>query len=351
MAFPSSHSKTPNRRRVLATGLALPLAGGLAARAEDGWSEMGPFEVAVAERMDIKDTVGGRTILTRAYYPAKPGRYPGVFFSHGFGGSLNIFGNTGRVWASHGYVVLHPTHLDSLQYPDPKVDPADAAVMHEFRAKRGAVDPATRDAFVHILDHPYFIDSRLDDVNCLMRLLRQGGDGLDETVRQRTDTKRMGMSGHSFGAYTTLVVAGAALSPPAGRPIPTGFSGFMSMSGQGPGRMGLSDASFAGMTWPLMATTGTRDFGAAGETPPWRLKPYDLSPPGNKYAVVVEGFRHSDFDPPVGDAEMGARGAALHRLHIDFWNMVLKDDKAAAADLDTRAKVSKASDPVWLRRR
>ncbi len=89
----------------------------------------------------------------------------------------------------------------------------------------------------------------------------------------------MGMSGHSFGGYTTLVCAGASLSPPPGRPAPLGFSGFLMMSGQGPGRMGLTDESFAGLTRPFMATTGTRDFGAANETPPWRLKPYDLSPP------------------------------------------------------------------------
>ena len=102
---------------------------------------------------------------------------------------------------------------------------------------------------------------------------------------------------------------------------------------------------------PFMATTGTRDFGAASETPPWRLRPYDLSPPGNKYAVVVEGFRHSDFDPAVGDPEMGARGSALRRAHIDFWNSVLKRDAAGFRDLDTLAAASKQGDPVWIRRR
>jgi len=338
-----------DRRHLLAASAGLPFAG--AARAPGARSEVGPHEVAIIEQMDIVDTVGGRKIPTRAYFPAKPGRYPGIVFSHGFGGSLKIFGNTGKVWASHGYVVLHPTHIDSLGFPDPKVEPADAEVMRKFRENRAALDPATRGAFVHVLDHPYFIASRLDDVSCLQRLWKTGGSGMDETVRTRTDTARLGMSGHSFGGYTTLVCAGAKLDPPPGRPVPRGFAGFLMMSGQGPGRMGLSDGSFAGLTKPFMATTGTRDFGAANETPPWRLRAYDLGPPGKKYAVVVDGFRHSDFDPAVGDPAMGARGSALHRAQIDFWNTVLKNDPAGFGDLDSLAATSKEGDPVWIRRR
>jgi len=338
-----------DRRTLLSAGAAVPFAG--RARSQDASLEVGPYEVATVEQMDLVDTVGGRTIQTRAIYPAKPGRYPGIVFSHGFGGSLKTFPNTGKIWASHGYVVLHPTHIDSLGFPSTKVEPADAEVMRRFRETRATPDPATLAAFVQVLDHPYFIASRLEDVNCLLRLWKTGGSGMDETVRARTDTSKLGMSGHSFGGYTTLVCAGARLDPPVDKPVPSGFAGFLMMSGQGPGRMGLNEGSFSGVTAPLMATTGTRDFGAANETPPWRLRPYDLSPPGNKYAVVVEGFRHSDFDPAAGDPMMGVRGAVLHRFQINFWDTVLKKDPAGFRRLDARAAGSQAADPVWIRRR
>lgn len=341
------------RRDLLRLSLALPLAGGLAGRAvaDAPGPEAGPFEVASADRMDLLDPDRGRQIATRAYYPAKPGRYPVVVFSHGFGGSLQTFPNTGRVWASHGYVVLHPTHSDSLAMMDPKVPAADAEVMRKFRAARGAVDPATQAAFVKVLDDPFFLDSRLRDVGFLLHALKTPKAGLDAAVLDRADTARMGMSGHSFGAYTTLVIAGSTLAPPPGAPVPAGFAGFLSMSGQGPGRMSLNDDSFKTIARPFMATTGTRDFGAAGETPPWRLKPYDLSPPGRKYAIVVEGFRHSDFDPPPGDPAMGERGAALRKLQLAFWDGVLKGDRAAQAGLASQAAASKPTDPVWLRAR
>jgi pimeloyl-ACP methyl ester carboxylesterase len=202
-----------------------------------------------------------------------------------------------------------------------------------------------------VLDDPFFIDSRLRDVSYLLHALKDPKAGLDPAVLARADTARIGMSGHSFGGYTTLVAAGSALTPPVPAPVPTGFSGFICMSGQGPGRMALNESSFKGIVKPFMATTGTRDFGAAGETPPWRLKGFDLSPPGRKYAVVVQGFRHSDFDPPPGDAEMGARGAELRKLHLQFWASTLHADKTAEAALATEAQGSKETDPVWLRTR
>ncbi|MBX3483767.1 hypothetical protein [Phenylobacterium sp.] len=336
-----------SRRGLLRAGAALPLAAGFAGRAlaEDALSEVGPLEVSFVDA-DLRDEARGRSIATRAYYPAKPGRYPVIVFSHGFGGSLLTFTNTGRIWASHGYVVLHPTHSDSLARMDPGAPPAEAAVMRQYHEAAGAPSPQLRQAFVKVLDNPFFIDSRLRDVGVLVSAVKQG-KGLDRAIVERADPTRMGMSGHSFGAYTTLVMAGALLSPPVSAPVTPGFAGFLSMSGQGPGRMALHDDSFAGITKPMMVTTGTRDFGAAGETPPWRLKPFDLSPPGDKYAVVVDGFAHREFDPAPGNP----RGAALRVMQLRFWAGALRGDAAARAALDRQADASKPTDPVWLRRR
>jgi predicted dienelactone hydrolase len=204
------------RRDLLAAGLALPLAGiACRARAEAApGPEAGPFEIASVERMDLVDPGRARTIVTRAYFPARPGRYPVIIFSHGFGGSSVIFPNTGKVWASHGYVVLHPTHSDSLAMMDPAVPEADAAVMRKFRAMRGALDRETQMAFVKVLDDPFFLTSRLRDVGFLLTALSTPQAGLDPQILARADATKVGMSGHSFGGYTTIVAAGAVLSPP-----------------------------------------------------------------------------------------------------------------------------------------
>ncbi|MBS0361257.1 MAG: hypothetical protein JSR98_07745 [Proteobacteria bacterium] len=339
------------RRDLLALAAALPFAGRAAAQSLG--PETGPFGVTNADHMDLVDPDRGRTIATRALFPTEPGRYPVIIFSHGFGGSYKTFGMTGVVWASHGYVVLHPTHSDSILLPDPKIRAEEAQVMRQVLARRGegGARGDLQSAFVKVLDDPFFIDSRLRDVGFLLRALKDRKLGLDPRVLERADTAKLGMSGHSYGGYTTLVCAGARLIPPSAAPVPAGFAGFIGMSGQGPGRMSLNDDSFKGMVKPYMATTGTRDFGAANETPAWRLKPYELCPPGGKYAVVVQGFRHMDFDPVQGDPELGARGAILRRYQLQFWDSVLKGGRAAGAALAAAAKASAETDPVWLRTR
>lgn len=340
---------TLRRRELLALAIAAPAAAGKAFAQARG-PESGPFEVTSIDRMDLVDRGRGRTIATRAYVPAAPSRHPVIIFSHGFGGSLATFGNTGRIWASHGYVVIHPTHADSLAMMDPSVPATHAAVMRRYLAERPNPDPVTRLALVKLLDDPFFIESRLRDVDFLVRALNSGA-ALDPIVLERADTARVGMGGHSFGAYTTLVIAGSTLVPPPNAPAPAGFSAFLSVSGQGPGRMRLTEDSFATIAHPLMCTTGTLDFGAAGETPPWRLKPFDLSPPGRKYAIVVESFRHSDFDPPTGDPERGVLGAALRRCEVQFWDAFLRGDLAAKSALDDAARASAKGDALWVRSR
>ena len=64
---------------------------------------------------------------------------------------------------------------------------------------------------------------------------------------------------------------------------------------------------------------------------------------------MVDGFRHSDFDPAPGDPEMGARAAQLRKYQLEFWDSVLKSDGAAQASLASQAGASKQTDPVWLR--
>ena len=143
----------------------------------------------------LVDPARGRKVLTRVYAPAEPGRYPAIIFSHGFSADLGAFANTARRWAEHGHVVLHPTHADSLNFPDAIADPCEAAITRRVIAGLATgVDAETRRAFVRVLDNPFYLEQRLADVAFLKRCLR--GDGsLDERVVARIDDRRLGMAG------------------------------------------------------------------------------------------------------------------------------------------------------------
>lgn len=288
----------------------------------------------------LVDPARGRKVLTRVHAPAEPGRYPTIIFSHGFSSDLGAFNHTARRWAEHGYVVLHPTHADSITYPDTTVDPHEAATVRRVIAGRATgVDAETRRAFVRVLNNPFYLDNRLADVAFLLRCLR-GKNVLDERVVARVDQGRLGMAGHSYGAYTTLVIAGARLErdcPSAGDPALAGFKAALAISGQGAGRLFFADRSFASIRLPLFAITGTKDTGAADETPAWRQQPFRDSPAGNKVSAVVDGFGHRDFDPPADDAERAAKGEALRQMQLEFWDAFLRNRSECREALLSRA--------------
>lgn len=139
----------------------------------------------------------------------QPGKYPLIAFSHGFGGERRQSTFLCTHLASHGYVVAALDHtgnttLDVMQavltvqsggtLPDP------TAVIHEFIAAR-PLDVGV------MIDHV----AGLEDIGALV------------------DSQHIGMTGHSFGGWTTLaytqrdhrVRAALPLAPAGGKtPLP-----------------------------------------------------------------------------------------------------------------------------------
>ena len=115
--------------------------------------------------------------------------------------------------------------------------------------------------------------------------------------------------------------------------------------------MSLVKSSFQSIRMPLFGITGTNDVGAAGETPEWRLESFHASPAGDKFAAVVDGFGHSDFDPPVDEPTRGAQGETLRRMQLEFWDGFLKARGESHVALTAHAIGSKAGDPIFVRAR
>jgi dienelactone hydrolase len=306
--------------------------------------------VRTLDRIDLVDPARGRTIPTRIHMPAGPGPWPVVLFSHGFGGSLAAFGETGRAWAARGLVVIHPTHADSVQVPDPTLPAEDARAVRQALAAAMGARPASV-SLAEVMERPVFLRSRLADIAFIQSLLRDRDARLPKGVRDHIDPSRMGMAGHSFGAYLTLVLCGARLSPEPPPPLPSGFRAGLAISGQGSGRLGLKAGAFDRMSRPLFSVTGSRDFGAAGETPDWRLEAFRTARPGRQYAAILDGFRHGDFDAPESDPVLGKTAGRLRVLQSAFWRATLSGDASGWAELDRAAGASRAGYPMEVRRR
>lgn len=276
----------------------------------------GPCEIESWETLTLQDTKRDKSLPLRVTFPRPAGHYPVIVFSHGASGSKNGYQPLTQYWASHGYVVIQPTHGDSL-----------TLLSAEERRKIGSLQQYVTSAAV-----AKHWRSRAEDVTFLL-------DSLESIESQvaglagKVDRTRVGVGGHSYGAQTTQVLAGLTTSIPllAGR-----FTlrddrprAFLMISPQGPGK--ATDASsYAAMDRPILMVTGTQDDSPSGHDYQWRLKAFEHVPPGNKFLLFIEDAHHN-FGGISGVRYEGAGAPNPDHVYyvkstsLAFWDAYLKD--------------------------
>ena len=230
----------------------------------------------------LKDERRNREIPVKIYYPQESGAFPVIIFSHGTGGSKESFSYLGEFWASCGYICIHPTHLGS-----------DFSLL----AKIGL------QALLESTNQPESWLERPKDISFVI-------DSLSEIEQQipaiagKINQSFLGVSGHSYGAYTTMLLAGAIIEIPGVKAASLGQDDrawvFLPISPPGTGRLGLNDCSWDKIAAPVMSISGSKDQGWEGEPPAWRMESFKYMRPGDKYHLLIKGANHFSFDPDVG---------------------------------------------------
>jgi dienelactone hydrolase len=235
---------------------------------------------------DIAIPRTGGSLAADVIYPKEGGPYPVIIFSHGAGGTPYAYRELTSAWAEAGFVVVAPTHGDARPLLRARGLEGRELMVELLRS---AVDPASW-------------ERRVGDIKAIMDVLPKLASA-DQRLAGKVDPQRVGVGGHSYGAFTSMLVACAQPRSPAGGvvnhrdPRPRAF---LLLSAQGPGQQGLHRDSWRSCDRPMMVMTGTEDRGRPrGDQPPqtWREKllPYELSPPGGKVGVVLNGAAHSSF--------------------------------------------------------
>jgi predicted dienelactone hydrolase len=283
------------------------------AHATDYKKDLGPFLV-VADRLSWQDSARNRAVPVKIYSPATgKGPFPVIVFSHGLGGSRDAYEYLGRHWASWGYVVVHVQHLGS----------DTAALTKSWRVLknvREAVDPANAEA--RVLDVRFVLD-HLEQVN-------RGGSPLSH----RLDLGRIGMAGHSFGAWTTLAVVGQGTGRRPGHAEPR-IQAAIEMSAPAPRGMENLDAVYRQIRIPMLHMTGTRDDSPIGDTrAAQRRIPFDHIQGADQYLVTFQGGDHMVFSGHLAEVNR-AKDPLFHDLILQgttaFWDACLKADPKARA--------------------
>ena len=179
------------RREFIARSLGLPIAGlGLPFSVSAGPSVASPTAGHRVLDLELLDPDRQRPVPARLYLPylANPDEpVPLVVFSHGLGGSRMGYSYLARYWADAGMASLHPQHVGS----DSNVwrgNPIDL-VQRLQSAARDAEALARAQDLRFALDQVFASDhGRLIDVT------------------------QIAVAGHSYGANTAMLVAGARVN-------------------------------------------------------------------------------------------------------------------------------------------
>lgn len=268
------------------------------------------------------DASRDRAVPVRLYYPDdNKGPYPVIIFSHGLGGSREGYAYLGRHWAGHGYISVHLQHKGS-----------------DIEVWRGSSQPFQD--LQHAAKNVVNAINRPKDVSFVIDQIEKLNDK-EGPMRGRFDLKRVGLAGHSFGAFTTLAGIGQVLGKdhsladarivaaiPMSAPVPAEV------------RMNLDDV-YRPIKVPVFHMTGTDDHSPIGETTAeQRRLPFDHGAGHPRYLLILKNANHMAF----ADQQFNPAGHN-HQHHgwilmssTAFWDAHLKRDPTASTWLDNFAK-------------
>jgi predicted dienelactone hydrolase len=258
-------------------------------------ADQGPLEVKIVKDLTLRDEARGKDLPVRVTYPIGEGPFPLIVFSHGAWAARDFYVPLATHWASHGYVVVQPTHEDSTTLGQKWRDPV-------------------------VFSAPFW-QSRVEDVKFLIDSLNDLGV---PELKGKIDGDRVGVGGHSYGASTTMAVGGVTLfNPENDDSVSYGdprVKAIAALSGQGLGTT-LTRDSWKSIQIPMYVLTGTNDPGRGGQSYEWRIEPFTFAAPGNKHLLVIEDADHSFggmTDSEEGPPKNRVRNYPRRPDHVDY---------------------------------
>ena len=234
----------------------------------------GPHEVLI-KSMQLPFPALDKDLPLRIAFPEDGGPFPVIVFSHGNGSSKDHYSAYADHWASHGYVVIQPTHMDSTSL--------GGSMRNMNYAKMMAISDSRR------RDMRFIVDS--------LTQLEQQIPGLAGKI----DPERLVAAGHSMGGATALRLAGLVFIDPQDDSETDyrdeRFDALLLVSDPGNNRL-MPDAPWKAVAIPTFIATGTNDYGGMPKKPGQSVEkdvrfPQDwVMPDTANHYLFVDGMDH-----------------------------------------------------------
>src|SRR5262245_55021306 len=286
-----------------------PLAG---PRIEPGGYrlERGPYNVDVVDDLVLTDEARNKDLHVKVRAPVPKGKdgaeekFPLLVFSHGLGGSKDAFPDLLTHLAEWGYVVVSPSHADSIALRRAQGE----RPMREDYSDLRLMTPEAREGRVNDIK---FIVGAADVLEAKVPALKTASG------KGRINREKVAVGGHSAGAYTTQLIAGMkvrslknAQGETFGDPR---VKAVVVISGQGVNGAGIKADAWEKIAIPMLVITGSRDTTSIGnETPKSRRDPFEHSrgtekggPPA--YLLWIEGATHGSYAGKATANQLGEK--------------------------------------------
>lgn len=255
---------------------------------------------AYAEELVSVIRADNAKVPIRVYQPEGNSCAGTVIISHGAGGSEDGYAYLASFLSDNGWLALVVGHAESGR---------DALRLHKG-------DGGIKAGLVNLVTDPAAYQARFMDI-----------DAGRQWSAQHCQSPFMALAGHSMGAATVMIEAGAANKP--GIVGQHRFDAYIALSPQGSGLI-FPKQAWGNIRQPVLMLTGTRDeeLNSDWAFKDWtaRLEPFDNMPEGCKWLGVIDRATHMNFG---GRGISGKTEALVNRYTLLFLSQV-KDGRCSA---------------------
>ena len=235
----------------------------------------GPLPITTVNRTSLAFPALDKELQMRLAFPASGGPYPVIVFSHGNGCSQDMYAGFADHWASYGFVVIQPVHMDSMDLG--------------FSMKGVTMEIMTK----VVSDRPKDVQFILDSFD---QLEAQVPD-----LAGKLDPSRLVAAGHSMGSGTAMVLNGVAMTNPIDQfTLSSDESRFQAMiliSEPSNNRI-MPEEPWRMATVPTIIVTGSEDFSTTGAPDgkksknAWYIPADAVYPEQPHYYLFMDGSDH-----------------------------------------------------------
>lgn len=206
-----------------------------------------------------------KTVPISVYFPDKNSCRGIVIISHGAGASEKVYSYIGEAMSSQDYLTVVVGHQESgFQALNQKV-----------------LASGPREGLLQLITEPEAYRGRFMDIAAAK-----------QWAQERCGAKESILIGHSMGAATTMIEAGAKNKLDVSGS--NAFDIYIALSPQGPGTI-FPENAWREISKPVLLMTGTNDWQL--DVPNWknRTEPFYDMPAGCKWLGIIKGSTHLNF--------------------------------------------------------